>query len=60
MLKLHDILDLNLDGLRGANGADAGAEDIWGKVEESISSDLLGIPSVVWTMKRKEDGEPIA
>ena len=30
------------------------------EVEESVSSDLPGIPNAVWTTKRKEDGEPIA
>lgn len=28
-------------------------------VEESVSSDLPGIPNAVWTTKRKEDGDSL-
>jgi splicing factor 3B subunit 3 len=28
------------------------------EVEESVSSELPGIPNAVWTTKRKEDGKP--
>lgn len=29
------------------------------EVEESVSSELPGIPNAVWTTKRKEDGEKL-